>query len=483
MYDPQGNDNNREFVEIYTTTFLNLSGYIVGDAVSNDTLLAVSHSPGSFSLIVEEGFNATGINASIYSVGPTIGNNLNNDKDTVNFYFPNGTLIDTMNYNSSMGGSSNNRSLERNASGSFTESLIVNGTPGQRNSVIPVCTISLVNSSWSGWANQTECQQNDTRRQNRSLIQYDENYCGTFDNITFWDYQDNGCYFGFAGDITSINSTLSNLTLMKSNGTVTFLDSGFPLFYFSFNFTNTTFAFADILIQPQPGDASPGYLLVVGIDLTKYNQTKHFYLRKIDSASNAVCILDAEVGNISALSLGCTRQNETIVRCDSAIHANYTCTGNGTHYTVSGLHHSAVREFTMVDETSPSESSTAGGGGGGGSSCPVGMKLVGRKCVTAEVPKKPSEVPSIPRAVSSEEISPIEEVVASPHVVEKDIELRLLDGKLVPRKTIIENNGITGAAVGVIDDSISSGGMVPLVAVTLLVIFSCAAAWLVSKKK
>ena len=36
MYDPEGNDNNREYVEIYTD--LNLSGFTVEDFSSSDIL-------------------------------------------------------------------------------------------------------------------------------------------------------------------------------------------------------------------------------------------------------------------------------------------------------------------------------------------------------------------------------------------------------------------------------------------------------------
>ncbi len=134
MYDPIGNDNDHEFVEIVADGFLNLSGYIIADANSNDTLVGVSYIPGPYSLIVEEGFNATSINASIYSIGKTIGNNLNNDQDTISLYYPNWTLIDTIHYDFSLGGSNNGRSLEQNAEGVWMESIIDGGTPGQENS-------------------------------------------------------------------------------------------------------------------------------------------------------------------------------------------------------------------------------------------------------------------------------------------------------------------------------------------------------------
>lgn len=493
MYDPAGNDNDREFVEIVTDGFLNLSDYIIADAVSNDTLVGISYFPGSFSLVVEEGFNATNLNASIYSIGKTIGNNLNNDQDAVSFYYPNGTRLDTMNYTNSMGGSNNGKSLERDANGSWVESLIDGGTPGRQNSVIPICTSSVLNSSWSEWADQTECQLNDTLRQNRSLTQYDQNYCGTIENMTFWDHQDMGCYFGFIGNITEVQ-TLINLSLEKQNGTVTFRNINFPLFSFWFNFTNTTmFTFANITIEPQPGSTLPAYLLVRGLDLTGYNQTKNFHLGKLDSASNAVCIIDAEIENISAMSAACAGPNETIVRCDGIEHTNYTCTSNGTHYLVTGLHHSAVREFTIADEEStppPSESATNGGGGGGGSSCPQGTKLVQKKCLKV--------VPELAVSEESEELTTPEEAsgtysatatsssIPSSNVVEKDIFISLRDGKLLGNspygKAALPGTGesITGAAVGIPTVIGMPGGLIDeygLLAIVVVTILSCGIAW------
>ncbi len=95
MYNPEGSDNNREYVEIYGVD--NLTGYVVSDLNTNDSLQEIKYVNGSFALIVEEGFNHSGINASIYSVGATIGNGLSNEGDAIALYF-NGTKVDSMNY-------------------------------------------------------------------------------------------------------------------------------------------------------------------------------------------------------------------------------------------------------------------------------------------------------------------------------------------------------------------------------------------------
>ncbi len=57
------------------------------------------------------------------------------------------------------------------------------------------CTPSLINTTWSDWAN-ISCVQFNLMNQSRSRIQYDENYCGETGNLTFYEYQLNGdCIF------------------------------------------------------------------------------------------------------------------------------------------------------------------------------------------------------------------------------------------------------------------------------------------------
>lgn len=109
MYNPEGNDNNREFIEIKGTN--NLSDFIIGDSSSNDSLKLLYFQPNSnFSLIVEEEFNYTEISASIFSSGSTIGNNLDNSGDTIYLYL-NNTLVDTVSYTDNRA-NNNNLSLQ-----------------------------------------------------------------------------------------------------------------------------------------------------------------------------------------------------------------------------------------------------------------------------------------------------------------------------------------------------------------------------------
>jgi len=99
MYNPAGPDNNQEFVEIKGTD--NLSGYLLGDLSFNDTLDLLHYvSDAEYSLVVEEGYNYTGLNCSIYSAGPTIGDNLGNDGDAI-FLISEGMVVDSLRYDDS----------------------------------------------------------------------------------------------------------------------------------------------------------------------------------------------------------------------------------------------------------------------------------------------------------------------------------------------------------------------------------------------
>ncbi|MFH1506618.1 MAG: hypothetical protein ABIE94_06575 [archaeon] len=131
MYNPLGIDNNLEFVEIYGTN--NLSYYIIADSASNDSLVLLQFMDSDYSLIVEEGFNLSGINCSVYSVGTTIGDNLNNAGDSVLLYY-NGIVVDNVSYNGSLA-NGNGFSLEF-WNDNWVESLVIGGTPGIENHII-----------------------------------------------------------------------------------------------------------------------------------------------------------------------------------------------------------------------------------------------------------------------------------------------------------------------------------------------------------
>ncbi len=113
MYNPEGDDNNNEYIEIILDSYINLTNYKIQDLSSEDSLQELKFVDNEFALIVEEGFSFNDINSSVYSVGTTIGNNLNNDNDIIIIKDSNDTILDTLSYNSNWGADGNNKSLCR----------------------------------------------------------------------------------------------------------------------------------------------------------------------------------------------------------------------------------------------------------------------------------------------------------------------------------------------------------------------------------
>lgn len=142
LYNPHGNDNNQEFVEVFLSEPFSLEGYMFGDIASNDTLTLLKYvNDSSYAVIVEDGFSLERIaliNASFYHTGSTLGNNLNNDKDAVFLFTPlasGGMLLANVMYGDGQILALEGFSLERNVSGYF-QSALEGGTPGEENSVI-----------------------------------------------------------------------------------------------------------------------------------------------------------------------------------------------------------------------------------------------------------------------------------------------------------------------------------------------------------
>ena len=113
MYNPPGDDNNHEFIEIYFEELTNLTNWIIADTSSNDSLSLLQFFNSSYALIVEEDFDYAGVNASIYAAGATIWNGLNNDgTENIFLYYPNGTLAANVSYSDSLGADGDGNSLQ-----------------------------------------------------------------------------------------------------------------------------------------------------------------------------------------------------------------------------------------------------------------------------------------------------------------------------------------------------------------------------------
>ncbi len=109
MYNPEGSDNNREYIEIYSEEELNLTNFTIKDSNSEDNLELLKNG-SNYYLIVEENFNYSNINATIYSAGAAIGNGLNNNEDLI-ILSENSTIKEIVHYFSEWGGNGNNMSI------------------------------------------------------------------------------------------------------------------------------------------------------------------------------------------------------------------------------------------------------------------------------------------------------------------------------------------------------------------------------------
>jgi hypothetical protein len=139
MYNPEGEDNNKEFIEIFSNQAINLSGYLISDGDSNNTLgFFYLNDCSNYSLIVEDDSIISTNNASVYKIGAAIGNGLSAE-DVVSIYSPDGNLMDSVKINSSIA-NGNGHSISY-YNGSWAESRQINGTPGYENSISQEITV------------------------------------------------------------------------------------------------------------------------------------------------------------------------------------------------------------------------------------------------------------------------------------------------------------------------------------------------------
>jgi len=107
-YNPVGNDNNFEYIEVYSDEIL--SNITLKDLKSKDELELVKKYDNNYYLVVEEGFNYSGLECNIFSAGAAIGNNLNNDRDSLVLEY-NNTIFDAISYSNKYGGDGDGKVL------------------------------------------------------------------------------------------------------------------------------------------------------------------------------------------------------------------------------------------------------------------------------------------------------------------------------------------------------------------------------------
>jgi hypothetical protein len=156
-------------------------------------------------------------------------------------------------------------------------------------------------------------------------------------------------------DTTPPNRTFSGITFNDSYD-VRFSYDNKTLITFKYNFTTAPLNLINTTIEVQPNTSSFAYIRITGLNLESQNQTKTVYLDHI--SGNRLCIKDTDVLSINETSESCTGTDEVSLNCDGTIVSGYSCVLDGGRYKISGLKHSAVREYTYVE---PSPAPTGGG--------------------------------------------------------------------------------------------------------------------------
>lgn|GEM_PF-1785171 len=140
MYDAEGSDANKEWIEIYNngSEEINFSNGKLFEAGTNHALTLLLGNGtipvGGYAIIAE--------NASAFLTyypdytGPLFDStfSLSNTNETIAIKDSAGSVLDELTYSGAWGASGTGNTLERNASGWF-ESVVTGGTPGARNSV------------------------------------------------------------------------------------------------------------------------------------------------------------------------------------------------------------------------------------------------------------------------------------------------------------------------------------------------------------
>ena len=158
MFDPDGNDNTDEFVELYNDAAIhkNLEGWRISDGEGTDSLVALDQgliaAPHQYVLILDPDYFTSGSttydgrvpeSALVVTIsGSTFGSRgfSNSEAETLTVYDAGGEIISCYTYSI---GNATGRSDEKmlssggDSSSNWADAIVHHGTPGYRNSVTP----------------------------------------------------------------------------------------------------------------------------------------------------------------------------------------------------------------------------------------------------------------------------------------------------------------------------------------------------------
>ena len=156
MYNPQGQDNNKEYIEFVSDQPINLSNHRINFNNQSDPLMLLRQFPASendsfynsffYYLLVEDGFNLSTIppfNGDIYRIGERVGKNLDNTQDTLLLSNSAGDLVAQTAYQMPPGALSSSQGSSISwLNGNWRESF---PTPGSKNMFLAEVNDTLVN--------------------------------------------------------------------------------------------------------------------------------------------------------------------------------------------------------------------------------------------------------------------------------------------------------------------------------------------------
>lgn len=198
------------------------------------------------------------------------------------------------------------------------------------------------------------------------------NSCQTEDYYKFWYVDLNNCNSttgmpanytldcdydknGIIGNISTIDSN-ANLKVYINNVSANFssvYNSEKTLEFREDNLTRVKFEYSfsqplnlkNITITRQSSSSSFGYLIVTGIEASKT-----LTINRINS-SNKVCAKNSYVEEISDISDACSESGEILISCPGN-NSGLACSIISNKFVVSGLTHSAVKEYIYQSPTS-----------------------------------------------------------------------------------------------------------------------------------
>jgi hypothetical protein len=197
-------------------------------------------------------------------------------------------------------------------------------------------------------ATNTSCYEDETYTVYYEDLNQCTNATGMPSNETHGcDFDDDGI-IGDEGEIVETNIDIDvyingikindSNTTYNSIETVEFKDGSTTRVEFSHDFSSSPLNLIGVNIEKQTSSDTNGRLFVNGLETDKT-----LTVDKLIPSSSEVCVKDAST---SSISLNCDETNELLINCDGSSQSGFVCGKTGSTFTISGLMHSGVQEYS-----------------------------------------------------------------------------------------------------------------------------------------